>query len=160
MRHIGFLGLIVTAGMLALASCESTPLETETEAEVEEAGYLYHIEFNRTQVAGEEVVATMWVLLRREDVIPVAEGFLEDSERLGAIWGEVHPGPGVDPNVEFHFDPDGTVLFPVGHPADICVTVGPSPYIVEAILDGRLSRLCANRIRVLDFLPASAETEL
>jgi len=159
MRHIGFLGLIVTAGMLALASCDSTPLETETEAEVEEAGYLYHIEFNRTQVAGEEVVGTMWVLLRRDDAIWVAERYLEDPELLGAIVGSVHPGPGVDPDVQFHFDPDFTALFPGRHPADVCVSRLSLASLEEGVLGG-WGRICYNGIRVLDFLPASDDPEL
>lgn len=158
MRRIGLFSLVMSAGMLALVSCNSSPAEAEVE--VEETGYLYHLEFNRTHVAGEDVNGTMWVLLRREDAIWVAEMFLEDPERLGSIRGEVHPGPGVDPNVQFHFDPDGTVLFQVQHPADDCIIDAPAPSIVEEILDGRRRGLCANRVRVLEFMPASDEPEL
>ncbi len=159
MSIIRIFSFVVAAGVLALVSCDSTPLETEPEAEAELTGYLLHLEVHPFN-PDEGDIETMWIHYPNDYVSSAAELHRENPKMRAHMGGLVHPGPGVDPRWQFHFDPEVITFFPTGHPVDDRVFRGKLREVEEQVLSGALTSVELNRIRVLEVLPASEEPEI
>jgi hypothetical protein len=159
MSIIRIFSLVVAAFLLALASCDSTPLETEPEAEAELTGYLLHLEVHPFN-PDEGDIETMWILYPNDYVSSAAELHRENPQMRAYMSGPVHPQPGVDPRWQFHFDPEDTSFWPTGQPVDDRVFRGTLRELEERVLSGELTLVELNRIRVLEVVPASEEPEI